>query len=358
MDSKPDHLDSAAPAAPAKRVTLQDIADRAGVQKMVVSNALNDTRSVAPATKEKIRRIAAELNYIPNFAARALSSGNTNIIAVVSGPLDEPYYGGMVQLLENSLSADGYYLLLLRTSSEIEALVKSTGKLAVDGAIAIDRLNLVDELRSHPTIPCVSISTARQQFVDNIFIDLSQSVAQALEIMMCAGRERIAYLVTADALGQPSEVRAGTYIERMKSAGRAVEIINVATDDIIEVGARFRDYIERNGCPDALLCQNDETAMSAFAALRASGRSVPDDVLLVGCDGQHHMKYLDPPLSTIAQPKAEIARLAWKFLRQRLARPGLPHQQIAVPGELIVRASLQTPPRDEISPPRAHNSRR
>ena len=328
-----------------KRVTLQDIADVAGVKKMVVSNALNGTRSVAPATKEKILRIAEELHYIPNFAARALTNGSSNIIAIVSGPVDEFYYGGMVQLLENALSADGYHLMLLRTPREIEALVKPTGKLAVDGAIAIDMLSLVNEFRSHPTIPCVSISTARQSFVDSIFVDLSHSVTQALELMLSAGRERIAYLITADALAYESEVRAGTYRKQMQKAGRNAEIINVTTDDIDKIGVRFKAYIERNGCPDALLCQNDDTAMSAFGVLRELGYAVPNDVLLVGCDGQRPMKYFDPPLSTIVQPMEEIARLAWKFLRQRLAHPGLPHQQITVQGELIVRESLLAPSR-------------
>ena len=333
------------PAKLPKRVTLQDIADVAGVQKMVVSNALNGTRSVAPATKEKIQRIAEELHYIPNFAARALTNGSTNIIAVVSGPVNEFYYGGMVQLLENILSADGYHLMLLRTPREIETLVKATGKLAVDGVIAVDMLSLVNEFRSHPTVPCVSISTTQQSLVDNVFVDLSHAVAQALELMLCAGRQRIAYLVTADALAYETEVRAGTYRKQMQKAGRDVEIINVTTDDIDQVGIRFKSYIEHNGCPDALLCQNDDTAMSAFGVLREMGYAIPTDVLLVGCDDQRPMKYFDPPLSTIMQPVEEIACLAWKFLRQRLAQPHLPHQQITVQGNLIVRESLLAPSR-------------
>ena len=329
----------------AKRVTLQDIADRAGVQKMVVSNALTGKRSVAPATKEKILRIAEELNYIPNFAARALSKGSTNIIAVISGPVNEFYYGSMVQLLENLLSADGYHLMLLHTPREVEALVNATGKLAVDGAIAVDMLGLVNEFRSHPTIPCVSISTTRQQLLDNVFVDLSHGVAQALELMLSAGRQRIAYVVTASVLARESEVRAGTYLNQMQKAGRDAEIINLATDDLDKAEVRFQAYVAKNGCPDALLCQNDDIAMSAFAVLRELGHAIPDEVLLVGCDSQRQMRYFEPPLSTIVQPMEEIAQLAWKFLRQRLAQPNLPHQQTTVQGTLIVRESLCAPKR-------------
>ena len=328
------------PSKPPRRVTLQDIADVAGVKKMAVSNALNGTRSVAPATREKILRIAEELHYIPNFAARALSSGSTNIIAVVSGPVDEFYYGVLVQLLKNHLSADGYHMMLLGTPSEVAELVKAAGSLAVDGAIAIDMLTEVKEFRSHPTIPCVSISTAKQEFVDNIFIDLSHGVTQALELMLSAGRQRIAYLVTADAMTYPTEVRAGTYRNQMQKAGRRAEFINVTTNDANEVGARFKCYLEKNGCPDALLCQNDDTAMIAFEVLRELGHVIPNDVLLVGCDSQRPLRYFDPPLSTIVQPMEEICELAWKFLQQRIAHPDLPHQVATVTGKLIVRKSL------------------
>ena len=123
-----------------KRVTLQDIADAAGVQKMAVSNALNGTRSVAPATRERIRRIADELNYIPNFAARALSQGRTGIIAVLSGPVNEFYYSTMVHLLEQRLRHDGFHLMLMHTPGEVRDLVQSTSNLGVDGAIAVDML--------------------------------------------------------------------------------------------------------------------------------------------------------------------------------------------------------------------------
>ena len=323
-----------------KRVTLQDIADVAGVKKMAVSNALNGTRSVAPATRERIQRIASELNYIPNFAARALAQGRTGIIAILSGPTNEPYYGTIVHLLEQHLSAQGFHLLLIRSPGEARELVNATGHLAVDGAIAVDRIDLVQEFRPHPTIPCVSISSSPQFAVDNIFVDLSSSVEQAIGLMLDQNRQRIAYLVTSDGMANESETRAGAYRNAMKAAGRLVEIINVTTDDLDELEAKFKAYLEEKGCPDGLLCQNDEVAISAFHVLRELGLAIPDDILLVGCDGQRHLKYFSPPLSTIVQPMEEICKLAWEFLQRRIAEPDLPHQVATVTGRLVVRESL------------------
>ncbi len=324
-----------------KRVTLQDIADIAGVKKMAVSNALNGTRSVAPATRERIQRIANELNYVPNFAARALSSGRTHIIAVITGPINEPYYGTILHLLEQRLSAQGFRLMPMRTPREVIELVSATGDRAVDGAIAVDMLDLVQKFYAHPTIPCVSISTCRQSVVDNIFVDLASSVAQALSAMMEQKRGRIAYLVTNDGMAVEAESRAGAYLRTMEKAGRPAEIINVDTDELDEVEANFKAYIRANGCPDGLLCQNDETAIRAFHVLRELGHQVPRDVLLVGCDGQRYMKYFNPPLSTIAQPMEEICQLAWEFLQRRLAEPDIPRQEATLQGRLLATESLR-----------------
>ena len=327
-----------------KRVTLRDIAEVAGVHVMTVSDALNGTRSVAPKTRENVRRIAAELNYVPNSAARALVTGRSDIITVVSGILSEPYYAHLVHHLEDHISAAGLHLLLMRTQNEIKSLVGTAGSITFDGAIVIDRMEVVQELETRSNVPCVSIGTSAPARADSIVVDLSAGVARALELMLLAGRERIAYLVTAPSMEQESEVRARVYRATMKAAKRTPEIINVNADELHRIEARFQEYVQRNGAPDALFCQNDEVTMIAFRVLRNLGYSVPGDVLLAGCDGQRHMEYFEPPLSTIAQPLKAIADKAWGFLRKRIAQPDLPRQQAVFQGELWVRKSLLPAP--------------
>lgn len=323
-----------------QRVTLQDIANVAGLNIMTVSNALRGSSIVAPATRERIERIARELNYVPNSAARALSTGHTGLIAIMSGPLDEPYYATMVRLLSRQLNAEGYRVLL--TSTEIEDLTDATGNKSIDGAIAIDRHDLIEQFQTQSPTPCVSIGTYARSFIDNVRVDLSPGVEEAIEIMLARGRQRIAYLVTTFYLSLPDEVRAGTYLRTLQKAAREPEIINLNTNSFDEMQSRFKAYVEANGCPDALLCQNDETAMCVFRVLRDLNYRVPDDVLLVGCDGQVHTKYFDPPLSTVAQPMEEMCATAWQLLKNRMATPSLPFQQAVFQGQLIKRESLGT----------------
>lgn len=327
-----------------KRITLQDIADVAGVKKMVVSNALRGKGRVAPATRERIKRLAGEMNYIPNLAARSLTTGRTGIIAILTGALNEPYYADMVHLLERHIATNGFHVMLMRTPDEVKELVNATGEVAIDGAIAVDVLNLVSEFRSHATVPCVSISTSKQGFVDSIVVDLSGGVEEALDLMMRAGRKRIAYVVTAESMALSSEVRVRTFLASMKKAGRTPEIINVSADEHFAIELKFKAHVEKHGVPDALLCQNDQTAMCVFHVLRELGLRVPNDVLLAGCDGLRAMKYLTPPLSTIVQPIEEMCATAWQFLGQRLAQPNLPFQSATFRGQLRVTESVLPPP--------------
>ena len=230
--------------------------------------------------------------------------------------------------------------MLIRTPEEVKALVNETSNIAVDGVIAVDMLGLVDEFQSHPTLPCVSIATIQRSFVDNVIVDLSEGVDEALRLMVANGRKRIAYLVTALSMEMDTEVRARTYLEAMQRANQAPEIINVMTDDIEAIERKFKVHLVEHGCPDAIQCQNDETAMCASRVLKDLGFKVPGDVLLVGCDGQRHMRDFEPPLSTIVQPMAEMCATAWQFLQQRIAQPSLPHQEATFLGKLVVTESL------------------
>ncbi len=329
-----------------RRVTLQDVAKAAGVNTSTASDALKGTGRVAPATREKVRRIAAEQNYIPNMAARALVTGRTGTVAIVTGSLDQYYYANLVSRLETHLAAQNHKTLLLHSRQEVHNLITATGSAAVDGVIAIDMYHIVDEfLRSDNKVqPCVFIGTYSPPSVDHVTIDLSGAVTEALTIMLGQGRQRIAYLVNSDPMASPGEVRAGTYLSVMEKAGQAPEIINLLTDNLL-VRQQLREYIRAHGCPDGLLCQNDETAIYAYRALLDLGYRVPQDVLLVGCDGLHYLEYFETPISTIAQPMEEICALAWQFLQRRIANPSHDFQQAKVQAHLIPRDSLGVAPK-------------
>ena len=344
MDStEPKHTGSSAVPGRPKQVTLQDVARAAGVNMTTASDALKGTGRVSAKTREKVQRIAAEHNYIPNFAARALATGRTHTVVLTGGSLQESYYVSIAHSLENEMTSDGYKLMLMRTSREVRESVIATQSFAVDGIIAVDKYQLVDAYQgSKPSRPCVFIGTYSPESVDSVTVDLSVAVRQALTSMMDGGCKRIAYIVTSDIMAKSDEVRSGIYLATMQGAGRQSEIINLHAN-IEEVTERFKAYVCTHGCPDALLCQNDDTAISVYRGLLDLGYRVPRDVLLVGCDGLRHMECFETPLSTIAQPIQEVCSLAWQFLKNRIANPDIPPQQAILQAQLVVRESLRPP---------------
>lgn len=335
------------PESRPKTVTLGDIAKVAGVTAMTVSRAIKGKSDVSPATRELVLRIAKELNYSANLSARALKTGRTGTIAVISGKLDQPYSANMVCLLEGQLNASGYQMKLLHSRGELSDLVSSANAAAVDGVIVAGMHHSVEELHLQMQQPTVFIGINKSESADYVFCDLGPAVRQGLEIMLHSGRKRIAYvgvgIVGEHLTRHDSEIRPQTYVSVMDQAGRTPEFISGAhsyddpTPERLEI---FKAYIQEHGCPDALLCVNDDIAIHVYRALIDLGIRIPDDTVLVGCDGLPITQFFEPPISTIAQPMPDMCATAWQFLQNRMNDPDLPLQTATFEAQLVVRRSL------------------
>jgi len=327
-----------------KAVTLEEVGRLAGVNPRTVADALKGRGRVAPSTRERVLCIARELNYVPNAAARALATGRTGTVAVLSGPLNELFYANTVHLLEPHLTEGGLEMMLLHTRREVKDLVQATQMSLVDGVIMIDVNDLAKEflrLGDNSFRPRVFIGTSSHDSVDHVTLDVRPAVEEVLQLMLHAGRRRVAYVANDRDEFVLAEVRFRAYVTTMEKAGRAPEVIDVNTKQRSEERIEaFKTYIAANGCPDALLCQNDETAIYAYRAIVSSGRHIPDDALLCGCDGLPYMEFFEPPLSTIALPMEEACATAARFLQQRMAAPNIAVQQETFHGRLVVRKSL------------------
>ena len=348
----------------AKSVTLQDVAQVAGVTSMTVSRVIKGSEGVGEQTRERVLRIVEELGYTPNLAARALVTGKTGVIAVVCGALNQPYYGNLVHLLETQITSSGYRMRLLHRPSDLSDLIHATNAAAVDGVIIAGRYHLADKFRAlapQAFRACVFIDVAKHNETDYVHCDLQPAVEAALELMLQSGRTRLAFvghfqnsshslanrpLRAVAEVGGGIEERLRAYLSFMKKAQLPCELLIERPNSALTPASALTPdslckYLQEAGCPEGLVCVNDETAMYAYRALRDAGYRVPDDVMLVGCDGLPFMECFDPPLSTIAQPLTKICALAWDFLQARIADPALPPQQFSCDAELIVRQSLQ-----------------
>ncbi|RYG70604.1 LacI family transcriptional regulator [bacterium] len=175
-----------------KAVTLEDVALAAGVTSMTVSRAIKGHNEIAPATRDRVLRIARELNYTANLSARALATGKTGIIAVISGSLNQYYYANIVHLLESQITKSGYQMRLLHTDSDLHHLVTSTNASAVDGVIVAGQHQLFGKLRQlAPQVfnLCVFIDTSKNPETDYIHSNVGSALDEGLKLMLAAGRQ-------------------------------------------------------------------------------------------------------------------------------------------------------------------------
>lgn len=340
------------------RPTRADVAKKAGVSKTTVTYVLGDRYDVAipEQTRARVRDAAQQMGYRPHAAARALASGRTNSITIAFPQRIGPHYAHVLQAFERHTYAHGYHMIAsaighVGISNVLPDLVALLGNLT-DGIILLDMpgafVPYIDEMLPSPK-PIVSLGVFTVPGIDSVEVNLLPATEAALTHLLNATSGRIAYFGPSSAgdaehplnTAFEGDPRPSAYRRAMEQAGRPLEFIEgfpVGRQASLDA---LRAHIARHGCPQALFCFNDEIAISACRALRESGYRVPQDVLVVGCDGSEEGEYANPPLSTIVQPLETMCGFAWQFLTRRLADLSLPRQHMTVDAEFCVRGSSQ-----------------
>jgi DNA-binding LacI/PurR family transcriptional regulator len=324
-----------------KPATLEDIARIAGVHRRTVRDALQGTGRVAVATRDNVRQIARELHYVPNQVARALATGKTGHISIVTSTLKEAYNVIAVQHLVDFLTKHGYESVIVERQHGFPSL-QSVRNSSSDGYI-VNGMQLVDSsvTDSETILPWVMIDARKPGNMDHILLDLSDAVEEAIRLLIASGRRRIAYVDKRVMEPTSQEVRYRTYVDLMNEAGLEAEII-IASEFLRPENQiqELRGYFQKHGAPGAIFCHNDQIAAYTYRALCDLGYRVPRDTLLAGCDGVEFIRYFETPLSTIEVPWEEVGEMACLFLKQRIEEPDLPVQEYVVKGKLEVRKSL------------------
>lgn len=330
-----------------KRVTLKDIAKRLDVSHATVSRALNDASDpfISEGTRRKVREMAAELGYRPNNAARVLATGRTGLLALWlwSEHVQGSYHAVVSQRMHAEAMRRSYQLIVDLVGYQTLEM-PAFDAWNVDGIIAHESAPaILAQLKggSRPPTPIVATGAFHLlEGVDQVSVDIIQGARDAMRHLVAQNRRRIMYL-TDDLPQRKADARYVAYTEAMEAAGLELEFLE-ANGPRSAVRAIVRDYVAAKGCPEAILCHNDDIALAAYRGLCDLKIRVPDQVALIGCDGIEETEYLEVPLTTIAQPFDEVFAIACQFLEQRIEDPSRPLQRASLKAELIVRESSQT----------------
>jgi DNA-binding LacI/PurR family transcriptional regulator len=338
------------PSAPRRRraPVMSDVGRLAGVSHQTVSRVINGSASVRPETRDRVLQAMRELGYRPNPVARALATGRSNTIGVVS--FDTTLYGPASTMLgiERAAHEAGYFTIIaslkaLNRSSVPEA-IERLRLHGVDGILVIAPQEESADAAAHAPvgeIPLGAVESGPAAGVPVISIDQLAGAVAATRHLLDLGHETVWHIA-----GPSNFLEAQRRLEGWRSelerAGAPVPEPLVG-DWSARAGYEHGRALSRDPAVTAIFAANDQMALGALRALHESGRKLPSEVSLVGFDDIPEAPYFTPPLTTVRQDFDEMGsrsvRLLLRMMAGKRARSGT-----SVRPELLVRSSTAAAP--------------
>lgn len=323
-------------------VTIVDIAKHLGIAHSTVSRVLNNRGNnyISEATRQRVLQAAKELGYQPNRMAKALVTGRSHMVALWMDAPYRPFYSALGYHLHGMVEADQYKVVTNKYSTIDRPIpLRDLQLWPEDGLILVQDEQIVDLSENAEKMhPIVSVGGYDVEGVDCVFVDLRSAQEQVMAHLLSQGCKRIACIFNQN-YDVDTSARSGAYKDFMVKSGLEPEFIFTSGYAYKDAREAFPLHIKERGCPEAIFCFNDEMALVANAVLYDLGYRVPDDVLLVGCDGIEAGEYMRPRLTTIATPLAEICSKSWEFLKNRIENPEMPLQRIRIEPKLRIQDS-------------------
>ena len=307
--------------------TLTDVAARAGVSVSAVSRVLSDspTARVSEATRQRIRDAAAELGYRPNFAARALKSSRTHVIAVVVPDLTNAIFAELMRGVEDEGHERGYLVLLARDEAlagQPEALSRLIGEGRVDGAlIQLSESIPLDRVRPlwEGGLPVVFVNSVPEEQAGSVVLEDAAGIALATEHLVSLGHRSIGYIGGVSSSDSARRRRAG-FLAAMDAAGLDTPAAESMTDLGYSPaqGGEALGHLLDSGSPTALVVANVNAALGALREARRRGIRVPDDLSIVALHDAWPAEYAGPSLTTVRMPLYELGRAGMRAVCDRI----------------------------------------
>jgi DNA-binding LacI/PurR family transcriptional regulator len=335
-----------------KRVTMQLVADHAGVSLATASRALSQSDLVSDDLVERVKASAAELGYRINRAARALRRQRADAVGLVISDVENPFFASVARAVEDVAQVRGYAVLLCNTDEDLEKerlYFELMVEERVAGVIVAPSLEDPSPLAAFVSdrlpVVCVDREIAGGGF-DAVLADNRAGAMAAIRHLVADGHTRIG-VVSGTLAGTPSRQRVeGCRDAAMECGGvvleeRAGELRDaIGLEQTSKLGwGLTTSLLTLAKPPTAIFCANNLLTQGALLGLRAAGRQVPGDVALIGWDDTPLYELVEPPLTVVAQPSAEIGRAAAELLFSRIADPSQPARRQLMEPRLVVRAS-------------------
>jgi len=337
----------------AATATIRDVALRAGVSTATVSRVLAGVGNPRPDIAAAVMAAAGALDYRPSAVARSLRMKRTRTLGLIITDIQNPFFPELVQAADLAARGWGYSILLGSAAYDEQRAMHYLDLMVdrrVDGMI-IASSQLSDTswqwLASSP-VPAVVVNAEPPDLpVTVITSDNVGGGRQAAAHLVGLGHRRIAYIRGPESMTADVPRSEGFRAACREAGLPEADAPEIRGDGQVGGGERAARELLDGGCNvTAIGCYNDMTAIGAMRALRAAGMRVPGDVSVVGCDDIAAATWVVPALTTLAQQKSDMGRLAVERLAAALADPDhvATPQTIRLPMTLLERESTGPAP--------------
>jgi LacI family transcriptional regulator, galactose operon repressor len=327
---------------PQSRITLNDIAEHAGVSRATVSLVLRNVPSVAAETRRRVQRSIRVLGYIYNRAAANLRTQRSHAIGLIVSDIANPFFAEVIIAIERRLDLAGYVTLLGNTSEDPkkeDRVWRTMHEFPAAGLLVCPTLRPPEESALVPGVPTVAF-TRSLSGVDFVGTDNAAGAEMAVKHLRSTGHRRIAF-VGGDPRRSTGQERFRGYAAALQSFGQIVDESLVIPTAPNRAGGRegLSRLLRLAEAPTAALCFNDVVAFGAMEALYQHRKTPGLNFGIVGFNNVAEAAQSQPGLTTVDTSPANLGEAAADLLLQRITAPEAPSRRIILEPRLIVRAS-------------------
>ncbi|WP_308467159.1 substrate-binding domain-containing protein [Rathayibacter soli] len=351
--------------------TIDEVAAAAGVGRATAARTLGNYGSVSPAVRARVIAAAEKLRYRPNSLARSMTTGKTQTLGVLVADIGNPFFAGVMRGIDDACHLGGYAAIVISTDENLEHERAAIGVLMdkqVDGIIlasAATRKDDVSHIRDalDRDIPIVLLDRTIDAFeLDTVVINNREVSRAAVDEFIAEGHRRIAFVwgpttpVPADSGDRLLELAGLTIFseaERLRGYLEALAAADIEFDpDLVTHGPRTEvgttlavgRMLELSAPPTALIATETDALVGALRAMRLKRLEYPGDISLISFDDSAWARVIDPPLTMIEQPMAQLGVTAAEQLLRRIdGTAGAPRVH-TLQARIIQRHSIARPP--------------
>jgi LacI family transcriptional regulator len=336
-------------------VTIQEVAQRAGVAPITVSRVINNNSYVSQQTRQRVEAAIAELQYVPNMLASSLRSNRTNTLALILSDISNPFWTTVARGAEDAASQQGFNVIFCNTDeneAKQEEYLSVLLRKRVDGFLFVPAQShpySIEKIQKQKVPVVVMDRQIPGANVDIVRGDSEGGAYQLTRYLISLGHRRIAVL------SGPQDLSVS--VDRVRGVRRALSEAEIPVDERFTSYGKFTfesgweratELLTYTPQSTAIVAGNNFISIGALKALREQDVRVPEDISLASIDDLLPPMFIDPFFTVVAQPAYEIGRQATELLLRRITKPhGSEAEEIVLPTELIIRQSCRSVSEDE-----------